>query len=163
MIHEKKARTPEILSGWKSIARHLGMGIRTVQRYEGKMGLPIRRPAGKLRGAVLATKSELDAWVAASPIRQAFQLSDRSSHVHRGLIAVKAGVAEMHTLRQQMVALRDEVRDSMWSLNHSIEVLRADLRPSAWDAPSRSLLVSNPEARRLLEGLSMETKRRKAS
>lgn len=162
MVRENKARTPEILTGWKSIARHLGMGVRTVQRYERQMGLPIRRPAGKLQGTVLATKSELDAWVAASPIRQVFQLANPSSASPlRDLHAIKAGVAEMHVLRAQMAALRDEVRNSMWSLSNSIEILRKDLLQSVWDVPSA--LVSNPEAQRLLDGLSMETKRRKAN
>jgi hypothetical protein len=57
----------EILTGWKQIARHLGMGVRTVQRYERTSALPIRRPTGKLNGSVIATKAELDAWVSASP------------------------------------------------------------------------------------------------
>ena len=138
MLREKKAQPPEILSGWKSIARHLGMGVRTVQRYERQLGLPIRRPAGKLRGAVLATKLELDAWIAASPVRQAFQLASVPSPIP-GVNAVKAGVAEMHILREQMLALRDEVRASMSSLRNSIESLQAGLRPSAWDIPSHRI------------------------
>lgn len=163
MIREKKVRALGILTGWKRIAQHLGMGVRTVQRYERQMGLPIRRPAGKLRGAVLATRSELDAWIAASPIRQSFQLAN-TSHLHsHGLNAVKAGVAETHALREQMAGLRDEVRNLMWSLSNSIDLLRADLQSNAWDAPQRSALVSNPQTRRLLEDLSMETKGQKAS
>ena len=58
----------EILSGWKEIAVHLGKGVRTVQRYERKLGLPIRRPSGKSIGSVIATVAELDAWITASPI-----------------------------------------------------------------------------------------------
>jgi len=53
------------LSGWKEIASYLGMGVRTVQRYEREMGLPIHRPTGKSRGAVIATKAELDGWLTA--------------------------------------------------------------------------------------------------
>jgi hypothetical protein len=55
--------TSGIFSGWKDIANYLGKGVRTVQRYEGEFGLPVRRPAGKHRGSVLATKAELDEWV----------------------------------------------------------------------------------------------------
>ena len=162
MVRETKAQAPEILTGWKSIAKHLGMGVRTVQRYERQMGLPIRRPAGKLRGAVLATKSELDAWIAASPIRQTFQLTNTASNLHlRSLSAVKAGVAEMHALREQMVALRDEVRISMWSLSNNIKILRADLRPNTWDVPST--VVRDARTRRLLERLPSETNRRNAN
>ena len=66
---------PKFLSGWKEISHYLGKGVRTVQRYERELGFPVRRPAGKSRAAVMATTAEIDAWVAASPIRDQFQLS----------------------------------------------------------------------------------------
>jgi predicted DNA-binding transcriptional regulator AlpA len=65
----------EVLSGWKEIANYLGMGVRTVQRYEREQGLPIRRPAGRSTGSVIATKAEIDAWISASPLREPFRLS----------------------------------------------------------------------------------------
>lgn len=71
----KKMEEPQFLSGWKDIANYLGKGVRTVERYERELGLPVRRPAGKPRGSVVATKAEIDAWVAASPIREAFHLA----------------------------------------------------------------------------------------
>ena len=52
----------EIFSGWKEIANYLGKGVRTVQRYERRLGLPIHRLAGASAGSVIATKSELDGW-----------------------------------------------------------------------------------------------------
>lgn len=55
----------EILSGWNAVASYLGRGIRTVQRYEREMGLPIHRPAGKSLAEVVAIKTELDEWVTA--------------------------------------------------------------------------------------------------
>jgi hypothetical protein len=54
---------PEVLSGWKDIANYMGKGVRTVQRYERELGLPIRRPSGRTRGSVLVTKAELDVWI----------------------------------------------------------------------------------------------------
>lgn len=60
----------EILSGWKDVASYMGMGVRTVQRYERHQGLPIRRPAGNIRASILAVKNELDAWVIARPVRE---------------------------------------------------------------------------------------------
>jgi len=53
----------EFVSGWKEIADYLRKGVRTVQRYERQLLLPIHRPAGKSKGSVIATKSELDGWV----------------------------------------------------------------------------------------------------
>jgi hypothetical protein len=63
----------KILSGWKDIANYLGKGVRTVQRYEHTLRLPVRHPAGRRRGSVLATQAELDAWVAATPFREVAQ------------------------------------------------------------------------------------------
>lgn len=53
----------KVLSGWKEIAKYLGRGVRSVQRYEGELRLPVRRPAGKDRAAVFAFSDELDDWL----------------------------------------------------------------------------------------------------
>ena len=60
MIEEKR----RFLSTWKEIAQYLGRGVRTVQRWEERLGLPVRRFDGKPRSAVMAIADELDAWVA---------------------------------------------------------------------------------------------------
>jgi len=73
--HPRASERSQFLSGWKEIANYLGKGVRTVQRYERQLGLPVRRPAGKPSGSVVATRAELDGWVKASPIREAFRLS----------------------------------------------------------------------------------------
>jgi hypothetical protein len=59
----------EILSGWKEIATYLAKGVRTVQRYERELGLPVRHPFGKPYSSVLARRSELDVWVGACTFR----------------------------------------------------------------------------------------------
>lgn len=51
-----------VLQSWKEIAQYAGRGVRTVQRWEA-FGLPVRRPSGHDRSAVLALKSEVDAWL----------------------------------------------------------------------------------------------------
>jgi len=53
----------EILKSWKEIARYLDCGIRTAQRWERDLGLPVRRPRGRMRSAVIALTAELDDWV----------------------------------------------------------------------------------------------------
>jgi hypothetical protein len=50
------------LNSWKEIAQYLDKGIRTVQRWEQLMGLPVRRPGGRTKGVVFALPEELDAW-----------------------------------------------------------------------------------------------------
>lgn len=53
-----------ILTSWKDIARYMGKGVRTVQRWEQDFGLPVRRPLGSNKKAVLARPADLDGWVA---------------------------------------------------------------------------------------------------
>lgn len=108
------------LSGWKEIANYLGMGVRTVQRYECKLRLPVRRPAGKLTGSVFATKAELDAWIIESPVREAFQLPSPAFDNAALLNEFRQHVKELRRLRQESAELREE-------LHGSVELLRANL------------------------------------
>ena len=64
----------QFLSGWKEIANYLRKGVRTVQRYERELRLPIHRPAGKSSSSVIAFKAELDSWVKGIPV----QLDERA-------------------------------------------------------------------------------------
>lgn len=57
----------KLLNSWKEIATRLGRGVRTVQRYEQQLGLPVRRPAGRDRSAVMAFSDELDEWLNRAP------------------------------------------------------------------------------------------------
>jgi hypothetical protein len=57
----------DVLNSWKEVATYLGRGIRTVQRWERELGLPIRRPRGKPRGPVIAFRRELDQWLHSAP------------------------------------------------------------------------------------------------
>jgi Tol biopolymer transport system component len=57
-------RTPleDRLDSWKEIAAYLGRGVRTVQRWERKDGLPVHRLAHDKRGTIYARREELAAW-----------------------------------------------------------------------------------------------------
>jgi hypothetical protein len=56
---------PEFVEG----DSYLGRGVRTIQRYEVQLALPIHRPAAKQRSAVLAFADELDQWLRSTPSR----------------------------------------------------------------------------------------------
>ena len=60
----------QALTSWKEIAQYLSRGIRTVQRWEAELGLPVHRRDGKKRGCVVALRSELDAWLKACPFNE---------------------------------------------------------------------------------------------
>jgi TolB-like protein/Tfp pilus assembly protein PilF len=50
------------LDSWKEIAAYLKKEVRTVQRWEKSLGLPVRRLAQGKVGTVFAYKPDLDAW-----------------------------------------------------------------------------------------------------
>src|SRR3954469_2537119 len=77
----------QVLHSWKEIARYLSCGVRTVQRWEHDLGLPVRRPRGEIRSAVIALSSELDEWLAKMPVRQMAN-RDQSSLVQATLPVV---------------------------------------------------------------------------
>jgi phage terminase Nu1 subunit (DNA packaging protein) len=52
----------KVLTSWKEIASFFGKGVRTVQRWERKFGLPISRPTSA-KNVVLTTESELREWI----------------------------------------------------------------------------------------------------
>ncbi len=54
---------PGLLSGWKEIAAYLGRGVRTVQRWERYLALPIHRIPTPRHGQIIyAVRDELDVW-----------------------------------------------------------------------------------------------------
>ena len=57
-----------VLHSWKEIASYIGRGVRTIQRYEVQFGLPVHRPAGSSRSAVMAFSDEIEAWLSRTPI-----------------------------------------------------------------------------------------------
>ena len=53
----------KMLSSWKEIAHFFGKGVRTVQRWEKTLDLPIHRPPGAPSNVVLARTSDLEEWM----------------------------------------------------------------------------------------------------
>jgi hypothetical protein len=72
--------TGQVLTSWKEIAAYMGKGVRTVQRWEAEMELPVRRPASD-RHIVLAFPAELDTWARRKidPPIESSQESNRNS------------------------------------------------------------------------------------
>jgi len=83
----------QFLSGWKQIANYLGMGVRTLQRYERERGLPIHRPAGKSAGSVVATKAELESWVTAGAVRVKRWPTERTNTIGAEFLQIDSEIA----------------------------------------------------------------------
>src|SRR5215467_8560933 len=97
----------EIMSGWKDIANYLGKGVRTVQRYERTLAMPVRRPAGTPCGSVVAICVELDHWVLASPMRSRAKkrLNSRTAgNLKVGVFKLRRLCAEGHELMKTITS-----------------------------------------------------------
>ena len=71
-----------VLHSWKDISRYTSRGVRTVQRYEAQLGLPVHRVAGKKRTAVMAFTDEIDHWLRTRP--QSIADDEAASENHSG-------------------------------------------------------------------------------
>lgn len=72
-----KTQSPVILNSWKEIASYFGRGVRTVQRWEEELQLPVHRIGKGKRSPVFAVASELKFWMLTSAGRNAFKVGAR--------------------------------------------------------------------------------------
>jgi hypothetical protein len=102
-----------VLSSWKEIAQFLGKGVRTAQRWERELGLPVHRPEQSNRYVVLADPDELRHWMkargsqhgpphaaesrAADPITRTQALGEQLSR-------------QMNSVQKQAASLRTNIR-----------------------------------------------------
>ena len=56
-------RATGLLTSWKNIAAYLDRGVRTVQRWERTLGLPVHRMKGGQLAPVFAYEHEVDRWL----------------------------------------------------------------------------------------------------
>jgi len=128
----KKLEERAYLTSWKEIAEYMRCGVRTVQRYEREFGLPVRRPTGKSRGSVIATRAEIDAWIAADSIRETFKLSriEIDSRKEAAAKKMEAGVLQMRELKEQMLALRAETTNTLKLLVERVSDIRTHMPSS---------------------------------
>ena len=128
-----KKRLPRNLSGWKDIATYLGKGVRTVQRYERDLQLPVRRPVGRAKGSVIAIRSELDAWISSSPTlknldRPTVHSSLTMDEFHASISELKRLRLESAESRQALVTSRDTLTKSRGSLMNTLHSLSARIQ-----------------------------------
>ncbi|HZZ38045.1 MAG TPA: hypothetical protein VFE06_02865 [Acidobacteriaceae bacterium] len=111
-----------VLTSWKEIAAYLGKGVRTVQRWEIDFGLPVRRPTGSDKSAVLARTRDLDAWVAMRCSPRA--LPDKTTGRHHRILSIRsslaAGLATSQMLRESNAELLLQVKQALNGLHSQI-------------------------------------------
>lgn len=74
-----------VLNSWKEIAAYIGRGVRTAQRWERDLAMPVRRPRGKDRSAVIAVPTEIDEWLRKCPTRYCREETSGEAQ-HAGLL-----------------------------------------------------------------------------
>lgn len=92
-----------VLSGWKEIARYLGCGIRTAQRWEAS-GLPVRRPVPGRRSHVLVFSEQLDTWIHRSDERWKNSVKALASINRSQRLRTNFQQSAMHFLRAEVHA-----------------------------------------------------------
>lgn len=113
----------DVLSGWKEVANYFGKGVRTVQRYEHTLKLPVRRPAGKPRGSVLATRSELDRWVQSARLAGHPEIPEPTKPRGPEIASLRHAIDLMRNLRQQTKQLQAECRNQRKILREKVQLL----------------------------------------
>jgi hypothetical protein len=110
-----------ILNSWKEIANYLGRGVRTVQRWEAQLGLPVHRPAGKDHSAVLAFSSELDQWLDSRPVRFATSLNPHSMQDSQS--QVQALLTRAEAFLQRLESILNRADETQRKLAEILDVL----------------------------------------
>jgi hypothetical protein len=115
-----------VLSSWKDIARYLGKGVRTVQRWERHLGLPVRRPNGALqKSAVVLYRGDVDAWLAtrfsARAIKKNEAQTTQSSRSARSTL--REGIRTARELRTANQELTEQISHSIRMLTERCELL----------------------------------------
>jgi hypothetical protein len=129
-----------VLTSWKEIAAYLGKGVRTVQRWEGELKLPVRRPYGLDKHVVIALPDELDNWVHQ-------RLRPRSNRPAGSQVDHSEQLERMRRLLQCMVERTQLLHDNVEVLRNNAQQMVRRRQPSRGNgepahtdgAPNRSI------------------------
>jgi hypothetical protein len=124
-----------VLSSWKDIARYLGKGVRTVQRWERHLGLPVRRPIGaSQKSAVVLYRGDVDAWLAtrfsARTLQTDGEQGNQSSRSARSTL--KEGIRTARELRTTNQKLTEQIIASIRLLTERCDLLTAQGLQEPW-------------------------------
>ena len=116
----------EVLNSWKEIAQYLNRGIRTVQRWERELNLPVRRARAQGRSPVLAIRSELDLWLKNRLIKRQQSANNGNSRA-----ASESLISFNRELLLASRQLREQVARSQIELSEAIHELHITLQKIA--------------------------------
>jgi len=126
------SQQPALLTSWKEVAAYLGKGVRTVQRWEARLGMPVRRPDNLKSGIIQVSREELDCWLESrwSPRSTAKQTQEAPEGTGTGANSsnvVSINVAASRHLRRKQHELLAEVRRSLSQLQAECKALGSQM------------------------------------
>jgi hypothetical protein len=126
-----------VLSSWKDIARYLGKGVRTVQRWEQQLGLPVRRPVGaSQKSAVLLYRHDVDAWLATRFSARPQNKETALSNTDLARSTLKERIRKAQELRSTHSALTEQIQKSIRLLTERCDLLSSQTVREPWFAAS---------------------------
>lgn len=134
----------EYLTSWKEIANYLHSGVRTVQRYESDSGFPVHRLAGKRRGSVRTTTTEIDAWMLTVSNQQNFK-SHPKVVVGGESEKLSQGIRRMIELQKQSEFLQREHSSARTQLAEQLAKLRFAIAAQPFIPECMQSLLMRPE------------------
>src|SRR3954447_20451509 len=139
-----------VLNSWKEIASYLGRGVRTVQRYERDLNLPVRRPRGTPRSAVVALPEDLDEWLRKAPKGDPNETRPAPAATDAP-IRVRQSIGEALDLRRQCDSLREAHQQAVAKLITNLNGLVAQIQVNAG--------IKKPESIGLSQGTNVRAAR----
>jgi predicted DNA-binding transcriptional regulator AlpA len=145
-----------VLSSWKDIARYLGKGVRTVQRWERHLGLPVRRPIGAAqKSAVLLYRGDVDAWLATRFSARALEKNgtQRNQSSRSARSTLREGIRTARELRTANQALTEQISASIRLLAQRCDLLATQGLQQPALADLGSLAESAAQPRNVVQDL----------
>jgi len=116
-----------VLNSWKEIANYLGRGVRTVQRWERDLGLPVRRPRARSRSAVVAISDEIDVWLRSAPTSE---VVPNHSNPAPNLLKLRETMEEHANLRDRCNELRAANNEALAKLLVNLKAMHESVAQS---------------------------------
>jgi hypothetical protein len=113
-----------ILNSWKEIATYLGRGVRTVQRWERELHLPVRRLGKGKRSPVYSTAAELNFWMSTVDFARSPRLQPQRG-ASASLPRTSMPFEESRRLLSSVHSLAQAIAENSVRQHHQAEILQA--------------------------------------
>jgi hypothetical protein len=124
MMRQSEKRGNISLNSWKEIASYLGRGVRTVQRWERELQLPVHRIGKGKRSPVFANSTELNFWLLTSDATRERKLEKYPLPPRK---ANGKPLEDSHRLLASVRELAKTIAEASVRQHHQAEILQAQI------------------------------------